>query len=58
MTSPYLWILCLMSVIPAVLWWENSAVLALFLLLFVVSYVLLYCSILKFKTPRWLVRRR
>ena len=57
MTSPYLWVLCLLTVIPSVLWWENSAVLALFLLLFMVSYVLLYWSILKFKTPKWLVSR-
>lgn len=58
MTSPYLWILCLLTVIPSVLWWENSTVLTLFLLLFMVSYVLLYWSILKFKTPKWLVARR
>jgi UDP-N-acetylmuramyl pentapeptide phosphotransferase/UDP-N-acetylglucosamine-1-phosphate transferase len=24
MTSPYLWVLCLMSVIPSVLWWDNT----------------------------------
>ena len=58
MTSPYLWILCLLSVIPAVLWWDDTMMLSLFLLLFVVSYVLLYCSILKFKTPKWLMIRR
>jgi UDP-N-acetylmuramyl pentapeptide phosphotransferase/UDP-N-acetylglucosamine-1-phosphate transferase len=58
MTSPYLWILCLMSVIPSVLWWESSTVLTCFLLLFMTSYVMLYWSILKFKTPRWLASRR
>lgn len=58
MTSPYLWLLCLMSVIPAVLWWNNTAVLAGFLLLFMVSYVLLYWSIVRFKVPRLLVLRR
>jgi UDP-N-acetylmuramyl pentapeptide phosphotransferase/UDP-N-acetylglucosamine-1-phosphate transferase len=54
MTSPYLWVLCLLSVIPAILWWNNTPVLACFLLLFIVSYVVLYCRILKFKTPKWL----
>jgi UDP-N-acetylmuramyl pentapeptide phosphotransferase/UDP-N-acetylglucosamine-1-phosphate transferase len=58
MTSPYLWILCLMSVIPSVLWWSNTMVLTLFLFLFMISYVLLYCSILKFKTPKWMITRR
>jgi UDP-N-acetylmuramyl pentapeptide phosphotransferase/UDP-N-acetylglucosamine-1-phosphate transferase len=57
MTSPYLWVLCLLSVIPSVLWWNNTAVLTFFLFLFIVSYVLLYCRILKFKTPRWLTLR-
>ena len=58
MTSPYLWALCLLSVIPSVLWWDNSAVLTAFVLLFMASYVLLYCRILKFKTPKWLMIRR
>jgi len=58
MTSPYLWLLCLMSVIPSVLWWNNTAVLTGFLLVFMVSYVLLYWSIVRFKTPKWLVFRR
>ena len=58
MTSPYLWLLCLLSVIPAVLWWDNSAVLAVFLFLFMALYVMLYASIVRFKTPKWLVFRR
>ena len=58
MTSPYLWALCLLSVIPSVLWWDNTLVLTLFLFLFMVSYVVLYCLILKFKTPKWLMIRR
>ena len=58
MTSPYLWVLCLLSVIPAVLWWSNTRVLACFLLLFTLSYVFLYWSIVRFKTPRWLIFRR
>jgi UDP-N-acetylmuramyl pentapeptide phosphotransferase/UDP-N-acetylglucosamine-1-phosphate transferase len=58
MTSPYLWMLCLMTVIPSVLWWDNTPVLTFFLFLFMVSYVLLYWSILKFKTPKWLMMRR
>ena len=57
MTAPYLWLLCLVAVVPAVLWWDDTVVLSLFLLLFVVSYVLLYRSIVRFKTPRWLLGR-
>lgn len=58
MTSPYLWMLCLSSVIPSVLWWDSTKVLSWFLLLFVVSYVWLYARIVRFKTPRWLIFRR
>ncbi len=58
MTSPYLWVLCLSSVVPSVIWWNNTAMLSLFLVMFMVGYVLLYWSIVRFKTPRWLRVRR
>ena len=54
MTSPYLWVLCLLSILPSVLWWDSTRVLTGFLLLFMVSYVWLYWRIVRFKTPRWL----
>ena len=58
MTSPYLWLLCLLSVIPSLLWWQSTSVLSWFLLLFVVSYIWLYKRIVRFKTPKWLIFRR
>ena len=58
MTAPYLWLLCLTAVVPAVLWWNNTAMLTGFLILFVIGYVLLYRSIVRFKTPKWLISRR
>jgi hypothetical protein len=54
MTSPYLWLLCMLSVVPAMLFWDNTALLSLALLLFSVSYVVLYWRIVRFKSPRWL----
>jgi hypothetical protein len=54
MTSPYLWLLCMFSVLPAVLFWDNSAVLAVFLALFGFCYVGLYWRIVRFRSPRWL----
>ncbi len=53
-TSPYLWMFAAMSVVPAVLFWNNSTVLMCFCLLFVVSYVGAYLMIVRFKVPRWL----
>ena len=54
MTSPYLWLLCMLSVVPAMLFRDNTALLSVALLLFVVSYVVLYWRIVRFKSPRWL----
>ncbi|MEP7282913.1 MAG: glycosyltransferase [Rubrivivax sp.] len=54
MTSPYLWVLCMLSVVPAVLFWSNSGLIAVFLGLFGLSYVGLYWRIVRFKSPRWL----
>lgn len=52
MTSPYLWALNLLAVVPAVLFWDNSMMLGGFILLFLLSYVGLYRSLVKFQTPR------
>ena len=54
MTSPPLWGLCMLSVVPAVLFWDNTAVLAAALAIFGFAYVVLYWRIVRFKAPRWL----
>ncbi|MBC7957040.1 MAG: glycosyl transferase [Cytophagales bacterium] len=54
MTSPFLWLLCMCSVVPAVLFWSNSMLMAFSLALFAVSYVALYWRIVRFKSPRWM----
>ncbi|MDD0811448.1 glycosyltransferase [Curvibacter sp. RS43] len=55
-TSPYLWGFTALTVLPAVLFWQNSVVLLLFCGLFVVTYVLAYLAIVRFKVPGWLRR--
>jgi UDP-N-acetylmuramyl pentapeptide phosphotransferase/UDP-N-acetylglucosamine-1-phosphate transferase len=57
MTSPYLWVLCSLSVVPAVVWYDNTPILAGFIVAFAVVYVGLYWRIVRFKSPRWLVFR-
>lgn len=57
MTSPYLWVLCSLSVVPAILWYDSTPILAGFILAFGVVYVALYWRIVRFKSPRWLVFR-
>ncbi|WP_434630359.1 MraY family glycosyltransferase [Chromobacterium sp. CV08] len=58
LTSPYLWALSSISVVPAMLFWQSTPVLAAFCLLFVMAYMAVYRMIIRFRTPRWLVLRR
>lgn len=55
-TSPYLWGFTLLTVVPAVLFWKNTPVLMAFCALFVVTYVVAYLAIVRFKVPNWLRR--
>jgi UDP-N-acetylmuramyl pentapeptide phosphotransferase/UDP-N-acetylglucosamine-1-phosphate transferase len=55
MTSPYLWLLCMLSVVPALLFWNDTAWLAVFLAIFGITYTALYWRIVRFKSPRWMV---
>lgn len=57
MTSPYLWALSSIAVLPAAIWWNNSMALAISLTVFVVTYLSLYWRIVRFKTPRWMESR-
>ena len=54
MTSPYLWVLAALSVIPAILFWRYHLALKAFAVLFAVIYVWLYWSIARFKAPKWM----
>ena len=54
MTSPYLWLLCMVGIVPALLWWDSTPILGSFIVLFGVVYVSLYWRIVRFRSPRWL----
>jgi len=58
MTSPYLWILCSASIVPAIVWYDDTAILAGFIVLFGVSYLVLYWRIVRFRAPRFLAVHR
>jgi UDP-N-acetylmuramyl pentapeptide phosphotransferase/UDP-N-acetylglucosamine-1-phosphate transferase len=55
LTSPYLWLLSLMAVIPATVFWRHTGVLMTFCAMFVVIYVWLYARIVRFRSPRWMI---
>jgi len=55
-TSPYLWGFTLLTVLPAVIFWQNTHMLMAFCALFILSYVYVYIAIVRFRVPRWLRR--
>ncbi|HYP34413.1 MAG TPA: glycosyltransferase [Burkholderiaceae bacterium] len=57
-TSPYLWLLNAVAVVPATIWWHNTPVLALSLAAFVLVYLDLYWRIVRFRSPRWMTSNR
>ncbi|WP_144631432.1 MraY family glycosyltransferase [Bordetella genomosp. 13] len=55
LTSPYLWLLSSLGVIPAVLFWQMPIVLMLCVFAFSVTYVVLYRRLVLFRMPRWMI---
>jgi UDP-N-acetylmuramyl pentapeptide phosphotransferase/UDP-N-acetylglucosamine-1-phosphate transferase len=55
-TSPYLWGFAMLSVVPAVLFWNETPVLMACCFLFAVLYVGAYLMLVRFKVPKWLRR--
>ena len=53
-TSPFLWGLTALTVIPAMLFWSNTPVLMVFCALFAATYLGAYIAIVRFKVPKWL----
>ena len=56
-TSVYLWLLSLLALVPAALFWYSTPLLVLFTVLFAVVYLWLYNCIVRFQTPSWLQLR-
>lgn len=55
MTTPYLWGIGLLTVVPSVLAWHSPLLLQLCCLSFVLFYLWLYRRLVRFRAPRWLV---
>jgi hypothetical protein len=60
-TSPYLLAFVVLSAMPAMLFWQSTPALIVFILLFIVTYLYAYYSIVRFRTrslQRFLKSRR
>jgi UDP-GlcNAc:undecaprenyl-phosphate GlcNAc-1-phosphate transferase len=53
-TSPYLWGFTMLTVAPAVIFWQDTYILMALCLLFITTYVAAYLMIVRFKVPRFL----
>ncbi len=58
MTSPFLWVLTSLSVVPALIWWDDTPMLALCLCAFVLIYLRVYWQLVRFRTPWWMTKLR
>lgn len=58
MVAPYLWLLSLISIIPALLFWKYHQTLKIFAFIFSVCYLWLYFNIIRFKTPKFMIKRK
>lgn len=55
MTSPYLWVLALIGLVPATIWWDNAWALCASLVVFAGVYIWLYSRLVSWRRPRWLL---
>src|SRR5690606_7108452 len=58
LTSPYLWLLSSLAVIPAVLFWQLPVMLMVCVAAFSVTYVVLYRRLVLFRMPKWMVLKK
>ena len=55
LTSTFFWMLTLATVLPALIFWDNSAVLIGLACGFVAAYIWFYSRVVRFRVPRWMV---
>ena len=58
LTSPFLWALSLVTIIPGVVFWDDTVVLAVLFFAFGFCYNWLYRRIVTFRVPKWLIIHR
>jgi UDP-N-acetylmuramyl pentapeptide phosphotransferase/UDP-N-acetylglucosamine-1-phosphate transferase len=58
MTSPYLWLMCALSALPAAVFWDSTPALLACIVAYAFVYAGLYWRIVRFRAPRWMRPRR
>lgn len=55
LASPYLWVLTLVGLVPATIWWDNPLILSVSLLVFAAIYLWIYSRLVSWRRPMWLL---
>ena len=55
LASPYMWVLALIGLVPATIWWDNAWMLGASLLVFAGVYIWLYARLVSWRRPGWLL---
>lgn len=55
MASPYMWVLALIGLVPATIWWDNAWFLCGSLVVFAGVYTWLYMRLVSWRRPGWLL---
>lgn len=55
MASPYLWVLTLIGLVPATIWWDNALMLCVSLVVFALVYIWIYSRLVSWRRPSWLL---
>ena len=55
LASPYMWVLALIGLVPATIWWDNAWALGASLLVFAGVYIWLYARLVSWRRPGWLL---
>jgi len=53
-TSPYLWAIHTITIIPACMFWDSTLIMSSVLLIFIFLYIYSFKKIIQFKVPSWL----
>jgi UDP-N-acetylmuramyl pentapeptide phosphotransferase/UDP-N-acetylglucosamine-1-phosphate transferase len=55
LASPYMWVLALIGLVPATIWWDNAWALCASLVVFAAVYIWLYSRLVSWRRPGWLL---
>jgi UDP-N-acetylmuramyl pentapeptide phosphotransferase/UDP-N-acetylglucosamine-1-phosphate transferase len=53
-TSPYIWLLAFIGILPATIFWDNQVYLITSFILFCGIYLVAFLAIIRFKVPKWI----